>query len=81
MNHYELSLIANEDYTADVGELIFTSTMTSQQVSIDIIDDNRFETDSESFSVTLELPDSNERITINPASAEVLLTDDDGKLP
>ncbi len=61
-------------------DFTFSSTTTSQTVSVDINNDLFFENTIESFTGNLQLIGTPERVTIQPAVATVNIEDEDGTL-
>ena len=64
------------DYTITSSNLTFSTTMSSQTVTIPILEDTIVE-DSETIIVTLTSADP--AATLNPQSATVTIVDNDGK--
>ena len=69
------------DYRQNSGELIFPADdITPQTIEIDIVDDNKYET-NEKFTVTLTAldPENQAEIVGTPATTTVTIIDDDGE--
>ena len=68
------SAVAGEDYTSKLDMLTLSAGDTSATIVVDITDDALYE-NAELFTVVLSGAPS--RVTLNPASAEVTITDDE----
>lgn len=66
------------DYQRLSKQIKFSQNVWEYNVSIEIVDDNALE-QNESLTVYLSLEGIQERISISPQSAIVIITDDDGK--
>ena len=76
---YLHSLTAPDDYATQNTSLTFNSVTTQLLVPVPIVDDELDEEDEERFTALLNLVTNNPRVTIDPAMAEVLIVDNDGK--
>ena len=69
---------ADGDFSAVSTQLTFSSTQTEHNVTVNIMEDLIAEGD-ESFLANLVLTSAPVQVTISPAQASVLITDNDGK--
>lgn len=72
------STAAGDDYQMLTRQLEFTSEVTSVNIPITLLDDNIVEGD-ESFAANIENMANTEDVMLNPATAVVTITDDDGE--
>ena len=74
-------LVAPEDYISDTGQLIFTTGDDRQCHRVRIVNNDICEDELEQFLSNLALVSGVPRITVDPASARVIIddTDDCGK--
>ena len=69
--------MAGSDYTAVSGMLRFNSANTQQTVMIPIENDDIYEDAEERFTIGLNSVSSPARVSVSPATSEILITDDD----
>lgn len=72
-----VSSLASEDFEIVSTLLTFTSTISSVQVQVPIIDDNISES-SEDFVANLTLITADIEVDINPGQATIIINDNDG---
>ena len=68
---------AGSDYTAVSGKLTFNSVDIQQTVTIPITNDEIYEAAEERFTIGLTADDPNSRLSVAPATSEILIADDD----
>ena len=74
-----LSLSGGDDFTAVQGrQLVFNASSSSITVPITIINDNLVE-NNETFTASLSLAGTEDRVTLAPDEATVTITDSDSK--
>ena len=71
--------IAPSDYTSTSGDFDMTDSNTVQCIPITIISDSTTETDEECFTYTISTTSTAAGLTLNPTSATICITDEEGK--
>ena len=72
---------AGYDYTAVSGKLTFNSGNIQQTVTIPITNDEIYEDAEERFTIGLTADDPNSRLSVAPATSDILITDDSNDKP
>jgi len=75
---FTFSHLATGDYDSKVEDITLSSSSTSVTVNV-ITNDDSIDEINETFTADLTLKNANDRVTVNPSSAEVFIIDNDGE--